>query len=55
MNFNEFHNSEYWERQRQLKAGQITIAKLVMIISFGIAFFGMAFFGLMYLAIILEG
>lgn len=50
MNFNEFHNSAYWEQQRRLKAGQITLVQLVMILSFG-----MSFFGLMYLAIILEG
>lgn len=50
MNFNEFHNSEYWARQRMLKAGQITLVQLVMILSFA-----MAFFGLMYLAIFMEG
>lgn len=50
MNFNEFHNSEYWARQRMLKAGQITIVQLVMILCGCITFFG-----LMWLAIFMEG
>lgn len=43
MNFNEFHNSSYWEQQRSHKAGQITLVQLVMILSFGMAFFGLAY------------
>lgn len=50
MNFNEFKNAAYWERQRQLKAGQITIAQLVSILCGCLAFFG-----IMWLAIFMEG
>lgn len=39
MNFNEFHNAEYWEEQRKEKEGQVTLPQLVCIITAGAMFF----------------